>query len=145
MATTATTTATTTVQQFFDAYRRHDVDRMVALRTPEANFRYVPMGEGGQGRVRGTGDAFWRALIGAFPDLTNEVQWTTEDNAGNVFSRVVISGTQATDLGEIKNKGRRFTLEHLFICHVNRDGKIDEITAYWDNAYWFRQIGYTPT
>jgi hypothetical protein len=43
----------------------------------------------------------------------------------------------AKDLGEYKSKGRRETLEHLFICHVDRDGKIDDITS---NADLFRPI-----
>jgi ketosteroid isomerase-like protein len=136
-ATTTTTTAAATVLEFFEAYRRHDVNRMVALCADDATFCFGPLGEAGKGRVRGTGDALWRAIINAIPDLTNEVKWSIEDNAGKVVCRVAISGTQTRDLGEYKSKGQRDTLEHLFICHVDRDGKIDDITS---NAYLFRPI-----
>jgi ketosteroid isomerase-like protein len=136
-ATSATPAAAATVQEFFDAYRRHDVDRMVALCALDATFQFGPLGESGKGRVRGTGDALWRAIIDAVPDLTNEVKWSIQDNTGKVICRVAISGTQTKDLGEYKSKGRRETLEHLFICHVDRDGKIDDITS---NADLFRPI-----
>jgi ketosteroid isomerase-like protein len=135
--TSAATAAAATVREFFDAYRRHDVDRMVALCALDATFRYGPLGESGKGQVRGTGDALWRAIIDAVPDLTNEVKWSIEDNAGRVICRVAISGTQTKDLGEFKSTGRRLTLEHLFICHVDRDGKIDDIAS---NADLFRPI-----
>jgi len=136
-APSATTTAGATVQEFFGAYRRHDVDRMVALCALDATFQFGPLGESGKGRVRGTGDALWRAIIDAIPDLTNEVKWSIPDNTGKVICRVAVSGTQTKDLGEYKSKGRRETLEHLFICHVDRDGKIDDITS---NADLFRPI-----
>jgi ketosteroid isomerase-like protein len=136
-APSATTTAMATVQEFFEAYRRHDVDRMVALCTLDATFQFGPLGESGKGRVRGTGDALWRAIIDAIPDLTNEVKWSIDGDAGKVICRVAISGTQTKDLGEYKSRGRRETLEHLFICHVDRDGKIDDITS---NADLFRPI-----
>jgi ketosteroid isomerase-like protein len=132
-----TTAASATVLEFFDAYRRHDVDRMVALCALDATFQFGPLGESGKGRVRGTGDALWRAIIDAIPDLTNEVKWSIPDNTGKVICRVAVSGTQTKDLGEYKSKGRRETLEHLFICHVDRDGKIDDITS---NADLFRPI-----
>jgi ketosteroid isomerase-like protein len=134
------TTASATVQEFFDAYRRHDIDRMVAFCALDATFQFGPLGESGKGRVRGTGDVLWRAIIDAIPDLTNEVKWCIQDITGKVICRVAISGTQTKDLGEYKTKGRRETLEHLFICHVDRDGKIDDITS---NADLFRPIG-TP-
>ena len=44
--------------KFFDAYRKHDVERMVALCTEDASFRYVP--DNVEGKVRGEGDNFWR-------------------------------------------------------------------------------------
>jgi ketosteroid isomerase-like protein len=134
-APSATKAAAATVQEFFDAYRQHDVDRMVALCALDATFQFGPLGESGKGRVRGTGDALWRAVIDAIPDLTNEVKWSIQDHTGKVICRVAISGTQTKDLGEYKSKGRRETLEHLFICHVDRDGKIDDITS---NADLFR-------
>jgi ketosteroid isomerase-like protein len=136
-APSATTAAAATVKEFFDAYRQQDVDRMVALCALDATFQFGPLGESGKGRVRGTGDALWRAIIDAIPDLTNEVKWSIQDHTGKVICRVAISGTQTKDLGEYKRKGRRETLEHLFICHVDRDGKIDDITS---NADLFRPI-----
>ena len=51
-----TTAATGVVQEFFDAYRRHDVDAMVDLCTDNAGFTYVAFESWGKQRVlRGDG------------------------------------------------------------------------------------------
>ena len=31
---------------------------------------------------------------------------------------------------------------HVFLLHVDGDGKIDSITGYWDNASIYRQLGH---
>lgn len=136
------------VLDFFAAYRAQDVERMVDRCADNANFRYVP-GESmrrqrvvrGDGKVRGIGKTWWTTLIDAFPDLGNQVFWTTEDDEGNVACEVTIGGCQAKDFGTIANQGKRFDLPHLFLFHVSREGLIDEITAYWDTADWYRQLG----
>src|ERR1700749_1387564 len=79
------------VLQFFDAYRRHDVEAMVEACADNANFRYVPAEVmrkqrvvRGDGKVRGVGKTWWSSLIDAFPDLTNQVHWLGNDHTGNV-------------------------------------------------------------
>jgi len=140
--------ATATVESFFDAYRAHDVERMVDLCDLNADFSYVPFEAWGRQRVvRGDGKVctigktFWTTLIDCFPDLTNEVTWTTEDDGGTVAVEVVIGGNQAKDFGAIGNQGLRYDLPHVFLFHVKEDSRIDSITAYWDGADWNRQLG----
>ena len=67
--------STATVTEFFDAYRRQDVEAMVDLCTPTARFDYVPFEMWGRQRVlRGAGTVatigkpLWTGLIRAFPD-----------------------------------------------------------------------------
>jgi steroid delta-isomerase-like uncharacterized protein len=136
------------VNYFFDAYRRQDVEAMVEVCADNANFRYVPAEVmrkqrvvRGDGKVHGVGKTWWSSLIDAFPDLTNDVNWLGNDDAGNVAAEVVISGTQAKAFGTIDNSGEHYDLAHLFLFHVNRDGLIDDIVAYWDTADWYRQLG----
>ncbi|MGF6767777.1 ketosteroid isomerase-like protein [Paraburkholderia sp. GAS199] len=136
------------VLYFFDAYQRHDVEAMGDVCTDNANFRYVPAEVmrkqrvvRGNGKVRGIGKTWWSSLIDAFPDLSNELNWIGTDDAGNVAVEVAISGTQAKAFGTIADSGKHYRLDHLFLFHVNREGLIDDIVAYWDTANWYRQLG----
>ena len=134
--------------EFFDAYRAHDVERMVDLCADMAELRYVPVEMWGRqrvvrgdGKVRTIGKVFWTGLIDAFPDLTNEVTSIHADADGNVAAEVTIGGTQAKDWGSIGCQGLRYDLPHLFLMHVDGAGAIDRIVAYWDSAEMQRQLG----
>ena len=140
--------AEATVRAFFDAYRAHDVERMVDLCAEGAGFRYVPFEVRsrqrvlhGEGKVRTVGKAIWTTLIDAFPDLSNAVTSLRADPDGNVAAEARIAGTQARDFGIIAAAGGRYELPHLFLFHVTGDGLIDDIVAYWDNVAWKKQLG----
>ena len=139
--------AAASVLAFFDAYRAHDVERMVDLCTDGAGFRYVPFEVRGrqrvlhgEGKVRTIGKVIWTALIDAFPDLSNDVTSLRADEHGNVAAEAVIGGTQARPFGIIACAGGHYELPHLFLFHVTGDGLIDDIVAYWDNVDWKRQL-----
>ena len=58
------------VRAFFDAYRAHDIERMVDLCTDNAGFRYVPFEVWGrqrvlygEGKVRTVGKVIWTTLL----------------------------------------------------------------------------------
>jgi steroid delta-isomerase-like uncharacterized protein len=148
MSVTISPSAVEVVTTFFDAYRVHDVERMVELCSDNADFHYIPFEVWtrqrvihGDGKVRTIGKALWTTLIDAFPDLTNEVTSITADDEGNVAAEVVISGTQAKPYGTIVNQGLHFDLPHVFLFRVGKDGLIEEISGYWDNADFYRQLG----
>jgi steroid delta-isomerase-like uncharacterized protein len=148
MSVTISPTAVEVVTAFFDAYRARDVERMVELCSDNADFHYVPFEVWGRqrvirgdGKVRTIGKAIWTTLIDAFPDLTNEVTYITSDGEGNAATEVVISGTQAKPYGTLANQGLHYDLPHVFLFRVGKDGLIEEITAYWDSADWYRQLG----
>jgi ketosteroid isomerase-like protein len=136
------------VEAFFDAYRGHDVERMVELCDERARYRSVPFEicrkqrvVRGNGHVCTIGKLLWTGLINAFPDLTNEVTRIISGNDGQVAAEVMISGTQAQDWVPVRTRGRRFRSPHLFVFHVNDLGKIDSITSYSDNAPVRQQLG----
>jgi len=136
------------VRAFFDAYRAHDVERMVDLCAEGAGFRYVPFEVRsrqrvlyGEGKVRTVGKVIWTTLIDAFPDLANAVTSLRADPDGNVAAEACIGGTQARDFGIIECTGGRYELPHLFLFHVTGDGLIDDIVGYWDNVGWKKQLG----
>jgi ketosteroid isomerase-like protein len=64
------------------------------------------------------------------------------DDQGNVAAEVGIGGTQAKDFGVIACTGGHYDLPHLFLFHVNDDGLIDDLVAYWDNVHWKNQLGW---
>jgi ketosteroid isomerase-like protein len=137
----ASSNSTKVVQSFFDAYREHDVERMVDLCDDAAGFRSVPFELWrkqrvirGDGKVGTIGKILWTGLIESFPDITHEVTKIISADDGCVAAEVVISGTQAKDWGSIRSRGRKFRSPHLFIFHVNDHDKIDSITSYSDNA-----------
>jgi steroid delta-isomerase-like uncharacterized protein len=142
-------TTTAVVTAFFDAYRRHDVNAMVELCSHNADFSYVPFEIWrkqqvlrGDGKVRTVGKPIWSGLLHAVPDLTNEVTAIHADDEGNAAVEVVIGGTQAGPWGPIAPRGQSYTEPHLFVFHVDADNKIDSITAYWDNAGIYKQLGH---
>ena len=134
---------------FFDASRQQDVEAMVDMCSDNALFSYVPFEMWrkqsvirGDGKVRTIGKPIWSGLINAFPDLTNQVRSVTADDQGDVAAEVIIGGTQARPWGPIAPRGLTYSEPHVFLLHVDGDGKIDSITGYWDNASIYRQLGH---
>jgi steroid delta-isomerase-like uncharacterized protein len=148
MSVTISPSAVEVITAFFEAYRAHDLERMVELCSDNADFHYIPFEVWtrqrvirGDGKVRTVGKALWTTLIDAFPDLTNEVTSITADDEGNVAAEVVISGTQAKPYGTIANQGLHYDLPHVFLFRVGKDGLVEEISGYWDTADFYRQLG----
>lgn len=155
MTTTEVRAPARTVQAFFDAYRRHEVDEMADLCTPNAGFSYVPVEiwgrqrvVRGEGKVATIGKALWTGLITSFPDLWNTVATVRGSvDGGTVVVEVTIGGTQANAWANISARGGSFAEPHLFVFRMAPDvdgsaGLIDGITAYWNNASISRQLGH---
>lgn len=134
-----------TVQTFFDAYTAHDVQAMLALCSPTATFRYVPLGDSGIGSVHETATRLWQLYMDAFPDFSTQVMSLIEGKYGTIVCETLNSGTQAKDVGNINNKGRKLSTPHLFVFTFNPEGLIEKITAFWDNDTIYAQLGHTET
>ncbi|WP_299765257.1 DJ-1/PfpI family protein [uncultured Dokdonia sp.] len=134
---------------FFNAYKNQDLAKAAALASENGTFRYIPLGENGKGKIKGTERTTWQgiasALINSFPDLSNDVKNISIDNQGNAIVQVFIGGTQEKEILGIPSKGKYYNVEHLFLLNINNKGLIEEITCYWDNWDWFQQIGYNPS
>jgi ketosteroid isomerase-like protein len=147
--TLALDTPVATVKAFFAAYGRHEVDEMVDLCTPNADFSYVPVEiwgrqrvVRGEGKVVTIGKTLWSGLITAFPDLWNTVSSVRTGDDGTVVVEVTIGGTQARAWANISACGGSFAEPHLFVFRMATDGLVDGITAYWNNASISRQLGH---
>jgi steroid delta-isomerase-like uncharacterized protein len=143
MPVTSVTAALQVARTFFDAYDKHDVDAMLSLCSDEAQVRYVPMGAQGTGPAAEVGKTIWSGLLDAFPDLHVRPGLTFGDDR-YVAAEVMIGGTQEKDFLDIPSQGRSYDLPHAFILEVD-DGMIAQVTAYWDNSDFYRQLGATPT
>jgi ketosteroid isomerase-like protein len=133
---------TANVETFFEAYRRKEIDAMLACFSDEGTINYIPAGL--DGPVMEKGVAIWSVLMDVFPDLTNEITALyAGDDGCSVTVEVMISGTQAKDGFGIPNRGRKYVLPHSFVITGSPDGAIDRMTAYWDNAAWFTMLGKT--
>jgi steroid delta-isomerase-like uncharacterized protein len=134
------TSTVNVVRSFFGAYNAHDVDKMLAACSPDAQLRYVPMGKQGRGPIREVGKQFWSGLIDAFPDLTVKVERAFGDD-NNVAAEVMIGGTQRKDFLGIANQGKRYDLPHAFLVKLNKESLITEVACYWDNVTFYSQLG----
>ncbi|WP_235362738.1 nuclear transport factor 2 family protein [Burkholderia sp. A9] len=129
-------------QAFFDRYRQHDIEGMLALFAPDATIDYVPIAATGAAAVQGA--AIWTALTDAFPDLSNEIDAIHADGAGrHATVEVTIRGTQAQDCLGIRHRGKSFSLRHAFVFEFDADVRITRLTAYWDNVKLFEDLGKT--
>ncbi|MEM8750826.1 MAG: ester cyclase [Pseudomonadota bacterium] len=127
-------------KKFFDEYRAQNVPGMVALFQPKGTVEYVPFKL--QGPVEKIGPGSWGVLIEAFPNLSNKVHSITESADGRTAHvDVNISGTQTKDVFGVPNKGKSYDLRHMFIIRVDQNGKITNVTSFWDNADWYVQLG----
>lgn len=146
---TPTRTPVDIVTEFFDTYRRRDVVGMTDMCTDNCDFSYIPFEVWakqrvvrGDGKVRTVGRVIWSGLINAFPDLGNTIYSIDGNDTGDVVVACDITGTQQSAWGFISSRGQYFAEPHLFILHVDEDGLIDSIRAYWDNAGVNRQLGH---
>jgi len=135
-----TGSSTQTARSFFTAYNQHDVNRMLRMCSDDAEIRYVPMGQQGQGNVREVGKRIWTGLIDAFPDLHVDIESAFGDER-NAAAEILIGGTQKKDFLNIPNQGRHYELLHAFILRLDRKGLITQITSYWDNLSFYSQLG----
>ncbi|ODU06041.1 MAG: hypothetical protein ABS81_05875 [Pseudonocardia sp. SCN 72-86] len=137
------------VTAFFDAYRAQDVEAMADMCTDNADFSYIPFEVWakqrvmrGDGKVRTIGKVIWSGLINAFPNLGNVIHHIDGNDEGDVVVACDITGTQQSAWAFIAPQGGSIVAPHLFIMHVDSDGLIDNIRAYWDNASVCSQLGH---
>ena len=135
--------------KFFDAHRAHDIYAMGEMCSPRATFDYVPfVGHDkqrvvhGKGYVNGVGRTIWALGFRAFGDLTNEVNDIWADAEGNVVADVTVSGTQSAPYLTLGPRGQSFTERHLFRLHIDADGRIDDVAAYYDAGSMNAQLGH---
>lgn len=128
---------------FMFAYQQRDVSKMMEFCQPEGQVYFEPLGEAGRGKIGELGKAIWNLLIACFPDIDNTVDSAIAplDEPDTIQCQVIIRGTQSADFADIPNRGKSFESDHIFIFHLNDEGKIDSIRVSWDHGDFRRQLG----
>jgi steroid delta-isomerase-like uncharacterized protein len=125
---------------FMFAYQQRNVEKMLSFCDPAGEVNFRPLGDSGKGKIGELGRAVWSSLIDCFPDIDNTVDAAIAEEGDSIRCQVVIRGTQAKDFAGITSKGKSFDSDHIFIFHLNNDGKIDRIEISWDHADFQRQL-----
>lgn len=126
---------------FMFSYQQRDVEKMLSFCDQDGEIYFKPMGQAGKGKIMELGKTIWTSLIDCFPDIDNTVDVAIAGDGDMVRCQVSISGTQEKDFADIPNKGKHFDSDHIFIFHLNEDGKINRIEIEWDHADLKRQLG----
>ena len=127
--------------EFMFAYQQKNLEKMLSFCDLDGTVEFLPLGEGGKGKIGELGKAIWAGLIECFPDIDNTLDAAVADDENTVRCQVVIRGTQAKDFADIKSKGKHFDSDHIFIFHLNGDNKIDHISIQWNHEDFKRQLG----
>lgn len=127
--------------EFMFAYQQKSLVKMLSLCDPDGIVEFQSLGEAGTGKIGELGKAIWGSLIESFPDIDNTLDAAVAEDSDTVRCQVVIRGTQAKDFADIKNQGRHFESDHIFIFRLNEENMIDHIIVQWDHADFKRQLG----
>jgi hypothetical protein len=127
--------------EFMFAYQQKNLEKMLSFCDPEGIVEFLPLGEAGKGKIGELGKAIWGGLLVCFPDIDNTLDAAVAEDEHTVRCQVVIRGTQAQDFADIKNHGKHFDSDHIFIFHLNDHNKIDYISVEWNHEDFKKQLG----
>jgi steroid delta-isomerase-like uncharacterized protein len=131
-----TATPTRTVQEFLDAFARHDIDAAIALVDPRVAVTVHPFGlhDRGADVLR----TVMADLVRAFPDLIVSVSRviTTGDVVTALFKT---EGTQAVAYAGAINQEKHLDIDQAWRFAV-AGGLITEVAAYWCQAQLYRRL-----
>ena len=127
--------------EFMFAYQQKNIDKMLSLCDVDGIVEFASLGEAGTGKIGELGRGIWTALTDCFPDIDNTLDAAVAEDENTVRCQVVIRGTQTKDFADIKNKGKHFDSDHIFIFRFNDDNIIEHITVTWDHEDLKKQLG----
>lgn len=126
--------------EFMFAYQQRNLEKMLSFCNLDGEVHFLSLGESGKGKIGELGRGIWGGLIDAFPDITNTLDAAIAEGDSSVRCQVLISGTQKKDFAGIKNKGKHFDSDHIFIFHLDSDNVIQGIQIQWDHSDLQKQL-----
>jgi steroid delta-isomerase-like uncharacterized protein len=129
------------VRQFFEAFDRHDTDRIGQL-VSSTNYSF---------HIGGIPSMDWNghkqfiiAITNAFPDIHHDIVDMVAEGEDKVADRFYVTGTHKGELQGIPPSGKKVSFGGMqFSTIIN--GKIIEIWANVDMMGLMQQIGAIPT
>ena len=133
------------VDELFRAFNEHDVDRIMALHTPDAVWEDPTLPTGAIGRA--AIGAHIRAVLRSFPDLAfDQGPELYEDGRGGLVARWRFSGTMSGPLERpsFAPTGRRASVSGVCVYRFS-EGRIARHQQYYDALGLLEQLGLVPT
>ena len=130
-----------TIQRFWGAHNRGDLDALGELFAPDAVTTDRARGltfHGRQGIKTFKGD-----LRRAFPDLVG-VSQNTIDAGDTVIVQEQATGTHQGPLGPLGPTGNAMSLPVCAIFRFGADGLVSSADFYWDQLTLLQQLGAVP-
>ena len=128
------------VRQFFEAFDRHDTERIGQLvSSTDYTFHFLgmpPMDWNGTKQ-------FIIAITNAFPDVHHEIVDIVAEGEDKVADRFNITGTHKGEFQGISPTGKKTSFGGMQFCTI-KNGKITEIWANVDIMGLMQQIGAIP-
>ena len=122
--------------EFLAAIQRGDLAGAFRAVSPAAQVIIHPAGRAGGPE---TAQEFFREALAAFPDLLLTVTRRTACGDGRVLIELIFEGTQAADFLGVINQEKHVDIEQAWLL-ATQDGKITEITGYWDQNKLYRRL-----
>ena len=131
-----TNTPTQTVQEFLEAFGRHDIDGAMAHLDPRASVTVHPLGlhDAGPDTLR----QVLADLVGSFPDLMISVSALIA-TGDVVTAQFKAEGTQAAGYAGAINQEKHLDIDQAW-RFVVADGLIRTVAAYWCQAQVYRRL-----
>ncbi len=129
------------VRRQLEAFDRHNEDDYVAEVAADCKVVDIPTGEKLVGREGAR--EFFQRWSNAFPDGKT----TIHDELVSADTVVVLfigEGTQKGPLGPFPASNKPARLEFCAINRIDADGKVAEITNYYDQLSLLMQLGHIP-
>jgi steroid delta-isomerase-like uncharacterized protein len=130
-----------TIQRFWEAHNRGDLDALAELFAPDAVTIDRARGltfHGRQGIKTFKGD-----LRRAFPDLVGVSQHTI-DAGDTVIVQEQATGTHQGPLGPLGPTGNAMSLLVCAVFQFGTDGLVSSADFYWDQLTLLQQLGAVP-
>jgi ketosteroid isomerase-like protein len=131
-----TSTPTQTVQEFLEAFGRHDIDGAMALVDPQASVTVHPLGlhDAGPDTLR----QVLADLVRSFPDLMISVSALIA-TGDVVTAQFKAEGTQAAGYAGAINQEKHLDIDQAWRFTAG-GGLITGVSAYWCQAQLYRRL-----
>jgi steroid delta-isomerase-like uncharacterized protein len=140
MSTELGTDIKTLVQDWTECYNRHDPDGVASYMSEDCVFINVGNGQRLEGRAAMREDAV--TLFGMWSELRIDIVDMIV-TADRYVKQWVMTGVHTGDVPGLPATDKPFRIRGCGVGEV-RDGKIVEVTEYWNMAEFLIQVGILP-